>query len=138
MAAFTVGLAVIAFFHTAGWQLLIGAGITGLGFGLLSPSTGYLVVDRAPADQRAIAITLQGVAGAFGTGIATPVGTAVLVANLAYVNSSGVAVYTNTGFTLAFAVSALVCLTGLGVTVLARLRPAVPEPTAAEMPAAPV
>jgi MFS family permease len=138
MAAFTVGLAVIAFFHTAGWQLLVGAGITGLGFGLLSPSTGYLVVARAPGDQRAIASTVQGVAGAFGTGIATPVGTAVLVANLAYVNTSGVAVYTNSGFTLAFAVSAFVCLVGFGVTVVARLRPTLPAPSATEVPVASV
>jgi MFS family permease len=120
MGALTIGLGFLGLLHAQLWEVLVGVGITGIGFGILIPANGYLIVERAPADERAIASTIGGISANLGAGIATPVVMAILLSNVASVGASGAPVYSNAGFRLAFLVSALVCLIGFAFTFALR------------------
>ncbi|HVW40061.1 MAG TPA: MFS transporter [Amycolatopsis sp.] len=131
-AALTIGMACLGLLHAHAWQVLLGAAITGIGFALLAPLTGYLTVDRAPEDQRAIATGVLGVAEQIGGGLVTPVALAVLGANLSHLTSAGTAVYTDTGYQLTFLIAAAVSLIGVAVTLTGRVGGNVSQRTSEE------
>jgi MFS family permease len=120
--ALVVGMVCMALLHAHPWQVLLSAGVLGIGYGLIAPTTGFLTANRAPHDQRGIATSVLGQSQDVGGALATPVAIAVLTANVALVNSSGEVLYSNAGFRWAFLTAGLIALICFGLTFTGRIR----------------
>jgi MFS family permease len=118
---------VLVLWHAHSWQILIAAGLLGIGIAMGYAAMSNLVVEAVPQSQTGIATgmntNIRNVGGAVGAGVAT----SFVVSSLLRDGTPA-----EHGYLLAFVVSALALLVAGGTALLIPRHP-VHEPTGAEL-----
>ena len=118
---------VLVLWHAHSWQILIAAGLLGIGIAMGYAAMSNLVVEAVPQSQTGIATgmntNIRNVGGAVGAGVATSFVVSSLLRN---------GTPAEHGYLLAFVVSALALLVAGGTALLIPRHP-VHEPTGAEL-----
>lgn len=120
-----VSMAMLAFAHSAQWQLFLAEAVAGIGLGLVLSAMAGLIVAAVPPEQTGVAsgmnANIRTIGGSLGT---------ALMASIVTGHTAASGLPTETGYTIGFAVLG-------GALVLATIAAfAIPSPT--RMPAAPV
>jgi EmrB/QacA subfamily drug resistance transporter len=125
--AAAAGFAWLALFHSDPWQIVFGVALMGLGIGLSFAAMANLIVEAVDPTETGVATgmntIMRTVGGSLGGQIAASIVAAHVVAGTSYPAESG--------FTLAFAMSAVGLLLAFGAALAiprARRRAAVPVP----------
>lgn len=122
LAVCTVGLAMLMVLRTTLWQVCVASGLLGVGIGLAIAAITNLIVANVRADQTGVATGMNTIMRLVGGALGTQVAAALLAA------SGERGVPTAGGYTLAFAVSALVVGAAAGVALMAPRRRGAAEP----------
>jgi EmrB/QacA subfamily drug resistance transporter len=98
-----VAMAMFAFAHSQEWEIYVGTGILGVGFGLAFSAMSALVVSAVPADQTGVATGMNANIRTIGGSIGSAVMASIVTARL---EPSGLP--KESGYTTGFAIMAVV------------------------------
>ncbi|MDO8211138.1 MFS transporter [Conexibacter sp. CPCC 206217] len=115
----TISFAMLAFLHAEKWEIYVGAGLMGIGIGLAFASLANLIVEAVPPQQTGVATGMNTVMRTIGGAIGSTIGAAVIAGTVVGSGSP-----TESGFTTAFAISAIACLLALLASLYVPRRPA--------------
>jgi MFS family permease len=108
-AAAAAAFATFAFAHSHRWELALGSTLLGIGIGLAFAAMANLIVQAVPADQTGVATGMNTIMRTIGGALGAQVAATILTAQVA--GSAGLPA--ESGFTLAFGVSALALVTAV-------------------------
>jgi len=117
----TAGFVQLAFLHSETWHLYLNSVITGAGIGLSFAAMATLIVDAVPQSQTGIATGMNTIMRSVGGALGAQITASILGA---HVSASGLP--TETGFVMAFAVSAVALSVAVAVALLIPRRPTEP------------
>ena len=118
----------LAFMHDHPWQMIAGSAVMGLGVGAAFASMANLIVELVPQSQTGEATGMNTIMRTVGGALGAQIAASILANHLA---SSGLST-TDTGFTVAFAVTGFVCLAGAFVSLAIPSERPSPEALAAD------
>ena len=113
-AAFSsLAFALLAVAHSEKWQLYLASAILGVGIGLAFASMSNLIVEAVSSEQTGIATGMNTIMRTVGGALGTTIAASILAGSLA---ADGYP--TEDAFVIAFALSAIALLVGVGASVI--------------------
>jgi len=116
----SVAFLLLAFAHSADWQIYLAMFILGTGIGLAFASMANLIVEAVPSSQTGVATGMNTIVRTIGGAVGSQVAAGIVAATATAAGAS-----TERGFTLAFAVSAVALVIGVVVALAVPHRQAV-------------
>jgi MFS family permease len=110
--------ALIGFAHAHKWQLYIGTALMGLGIGFAFAAMANLIVESVDATETGVATGMNTIMRTVGGALGGQISATIVSAHVL----AGTHVAKESGYTTAFALSAVVLLLAFGVTLLVPVR----------------